>query len=74
MGQKFHLGDFPGGAVVKTLPSNAGGVGSILGREAKIPRARGQKKQNTKQKQCCNRFDKDFKKASYQSHIYLNIH
>ena len=24
--------DFPGGPVVKTLPSNAGGVGSIPGR------------------------------------------
>ena len=31
------LGDFPGGAVVKTLPSNAGGVGSIPAQGAKNP-------------------------------------
>ena len=31
--------DFPGGPVVKTLPSNAGGVGSITGQQAKTPHA-----------------------------------
>ena len=31
--------DFPGGPVVKTLPSNAGGEGSIPGWGAKIPHA-----------------------------------
>ena len=31
--------DFPGGPVVKTSPSKAGGAGSIPGRGAKIPRA-----------------------------------
>ena len=30
---------FPVGAVVKNLPTNAGGVGSIPGRGAKIPHA-----------------------------------
>ena len=29
--------DFPGGPVVKILPSNAEGVGSIPGRGTKIP-------------------------------------
>ena len=29
--------DFPGGLVVKTSPSNAGGMGSMPGRGAKIP-------------------------------------
>ena len=43
MGQKFLLRDFPGGPVVKTLPSKAGAVGSIPGQEAKIPGTRGQK-------------------------------
>ena len=33
--------DFPGGPVVKTSPSIAGGAGSILGQEAKIPHALG---------------------------------
>ena len=32
-------GDFPGGLVVKNPPSNAGGMGSIPGRGAKIPHA-----------------------------------
>ena len=40
--------DFPGGPVVKTSLSNAGGVGSIPGQEAKIPHTLGPKK--TKQK------------------------
>ena len=31
--------DFPGGPVAKTLPSNAGGVGSTPGRGTKIPHA-----------------------------------
>ena len=30
-------GDFPGGPMVKTLPSNSAGVGSIPGQGAKIP-------------------------------------
>ena len=33
---KYWRGDFPGGPVVKTSPSNAGGAGSIPGRGAKI--------------------------------------
>ena len=43
----FHLlnsilSDFPGDPVVKNLPYNAGDLGSILGRETKIPHAVGQ--------------------------------
>ena len=34
--------DFPGGPVVKNLPSNAGDVGSIPGQGTKIPHAIGQ--------------------------------
>ena len=62
MGRK----DFPGGPVVKTLPSNAGGAGSIPGQGANIPHASGPKKknQNIKQKQYCNKFNKDFKKKN----------
>ena len=48
---KCTLGDFPGGPVVKTLPSNAGGQGSIPGLGAKIPHASWPEKQNIKQKQ-----------------------
>ena len=36
------FGDFPGGPVVKNLPSNAGDTGSISGQGTKIPHAAGQ--------------------------------
>ena len=42
-----HLWDFPGGAVVKNLPPNAGDVGSIPGRGTKIPHAVGQQSPHT---------------------------
>ena len=52
--------------MVKTLPSNAGGAGSIPGWGAKIPQASRPKKQNKKQKQYCNKFNKDFKNSLHQ--------
>ena len=55
-------GDFPGGPVVKTSPSNAVGVGLIPGPEAQTSWP---KKQNAKQKQYCNKFSKDFKNGSH---------
>ena len=58
--------DFPGGPVVKTLPSNAGGAGSIPGQGAKLPHALWPKHQNIKQKQYCNKFNKDFKNGLLQ--------
>ena len=54
----------PGGPVVKTLPSNAGGANLIPGQEAKIPHASWLKNQNTKQKQYCNTFSKDLNKKT----------
>ena len=51
----------PGGPVAKNPPSNAGGMGSIPGLGAKIPHASWPKTQNIKQKQYCNKFNKDFK-------------
>ena len=59
---KTTMRDFPGGPVVKISPSNAGGVGSIPGWGAKIPHASWPKNQNIKQKQYCNKFNKDLKK------------
>ena len=59
---KSLLWDFPGGPVVKTSLSNAGGAGSIPGRGAKIPHASPPRNQNRKQKQYCNKFNKGFKK------------
>ena len=58
--------DFPGGPVVKTSPSNAGGQGLIPGQGAKIPHALGPKNQNIKQKQYYNKFNKDFKNGPHQ--------
>ena len=53
--------EFLSGLAVKTLPSNAGGVGSIPGQEAKIPHGWWPKKQNIQQKQYGNKFSKNFK-------------
>ena len=59
--QNMDPGDFVGGPVVKTSASNAAGEGSIPGRGAKISHASQPKNQNIKQKQYCNKFNKDFK-------------
>ena len=52
--------------MVKTLPSNAEGMGLIPCQGAKLPRASRPKNQNIKQKQFCNKFNKDFKNGPYQ--------
>ena len=57
----------PGGTVVKTSTSNARGVG--LG--AKIPQALWSKNQSIKQKQYCNKFNKDFKFGAYKKVIII---
>ena len=41
--------DFPGGPVVKDLPSSAGDVGSIPGQRVKIPDAAGQVSPTTRE-------------------------
>ena len=48
--------------MVETLPSSAWGAGSIPGRGAGIPHGLRSKGQSIKQKQYCNKFNKDFKK------------
>ena len=53
--------DFPGGRVVKTSPSNAGDADSLLDGGAQIPHSSQPKNLNRKQKQSCNKFNKDFK-------------
>ena len=64
--QNQWVRDFPGSTVVKTLPSNTGGAGSIPGRGAKIPPASRPKNQkNIKQKQYCNKFNKNFKNGPH---------
>ena len=53
--------DFPGGPVVKTSPSNAGGEGSIPGQRAKILYT-----SRPKHKQYCNKFNEDFKNGPHK--------
>lgn len=67
---QVQMGDLPDGPVVKLLPSNTGGAGSILSQGTKISYASGPKnkaKQNIKWKQCCNKFKKGFKNGPHQS-------
>ena len=64
---KQKEGDFLGSPVVKTSPSNAGDASLISGQGAKIPHASGTKNQSIKQKQYCNKFNKDFKNDPYQT-------
>ena len=45
---KTMVRNFPGGSVVKTSPSNAGGVGLIPGQRAKIPQTLQPKNQKYK--------------------------
>ena len=59
-GMKMRPRDFPGGPVVGTSPSNAGGAGSNPGRGAGIPHTSRPKNQIIKQEQYCNKFNKDF--------------
>ena len=58
--------DFPGGPVVKTLPSSAGREGLITGQGAKIPHVLWPKSQNIKQKQYRDKFNKDFKNGPHK--------
>ena len=51
---------------VETLPTNAGGLGSIPGRGVRIPDASWPENQNIKQKQCCYKFNKGFKSSPHQ--------
>ena len=64
------LGDSLGGTVVQTLLSKPRGVGLIPGWGTKIPHASWPKKQIIKQKQYCNKFNKDFKNGLHKK-IYI---
>ena len=49
--------------------SMQGGEGSIPGQGVKIPHALGPKNQNIKQKQYCNKFNKDFLNGPHQKNL-----
>ena len=72
MRRNTHDRDFPGGPVVKTLPSSAGGVGLIPDWGTKIPHALRPRNQNIKQKQYCNKFNKDFKKIKKKKKYFFD--
>ena len=57
---------FLGGSVVKTLPSNARVSGSVPDQGTKIPCASWPKIQIIKQKQYCNKFNKNFKNGPHK--------
>ena len=63
--------DFSDGPVVKTSASNAGDIGLIPGRGAKIPHALWPRNQNIKQKRYCDKFNKDLKKKKRHILIYI---
>ena len=58
--------------MVKTLPSNAEGAGSTPGQGVEIPHALPAKKtkQNIRQKQYCNKFNKHLKNDSKSKNLY----
>ena len=59
--------DLPHGPMVKTLPSNPGCASLIHGQELRCHMPPGQKKkQNRKQKQYCNKFNKDLKNGPHK--------
>ena len=67
----YIVKDILSGPVVKTSPSNAGGMASIPDREAEILLASWPKNQNIKQKQHCNRFNKRlFKWSALKKKVY----
>ena len=52
--------------MVKNPPSIAGDMSLGPSQRAKIPHAPGPKNKNIKQKQYCNKFNKDFKNGPHQ--------
>ena len=62
----LHQGDFPGGPVAKTPLPMQGVQVQCLVRESRFHMPHGQKTQNIKQNQYCNKFNKDFKNSPHQ--------
>ena len=69
--------DFPGSLMIKTLPSSAGGAGLIPGQESRSHMPHDQKKtkqpfkkkKKRKNKQYCNKLNKDFKNRPQQENL-----
>ena len=69
-GIKSHLQGLPWQSRLP-LPSKAGGMGLVPGQEAKIPHALGPRNQNIKQKQYCNKYNKNFLKMVHITKDFL---
>ena len=72
LNKNYKIKNFPGGSVVKHLPSNAWGMGSVSGQGAKILYASRPKEPKHKMKQYCNKVNKDSEKGPHQKYIFLN--
>ena len=71
---KANLKDYPGSPVLKTSTSNAGSTGLIPGQGGNIPHALREKNTNIKQKQYCDKFNKDFKSGPHKnSFLKINL-
>ena len=77
----FYQGEnhgLPNSPVVEAPPCTAAGANSIPGQGVKIPHALWPKSQNMKEKQYCNKFNKDFfngpnqKKKKKEKNIGVN--
>ena len=62
------MGDFPGGPGLRPV-FQCRGAGLIPGQGTKFPHALRPKNQNIKQKQYCNKFNKDFKNCPHQKNL-----
>ena len=58
--------------MMTTSSSSARGMGLIPGRGAKLPHASRPKNQNIKQKQHCNKFNKELKNSPHQKTLKIN--
>lgn len=65
--------DVPGGPVLKTSPSNAGGVGSSPSPGAKSLHASWPKHQNKNQKQDCDKFSKESSNGPHLKKSFKNV-
>ena len=57
---------------LRLCTSNSRAVDSIPGQKAKIPHASRPRNQNIKQKQYCNKFDKDFTKKMNETQLLFS--
>ena len=70
-GKNASLRDFPGDPVVKTSPSNAGGEGSIPGRELRSHMSQGQKTKTQNRSNLVTDSVKTLKMVHIKKHLVI---